>query len=96
MKPPRIFPMKLQGRPGVLVKTPFSDAFLLQLKGMVPSGDRWWNEHAKGWWVAIVHQDVMEHIVREVFGSVEIEDEDGNVICLTAAGEKLYQEPLFP
>jgi hypothetical protein len=92
----RIVPMRLSGRPGVLVKTPFSDAFLLQLKALVPYTDRWWNERAVGWWCAQPYQDVVEHIVRDVFGTYELEDEDGLVVTYTAAGEKLYQEELLP
>lgn len=92
---PRILPMQLQGRPGVLVKTPFSDAFLLQLKAMVPRDGRWWNEYASGWWVAIPYRSVVEHLVRDIFGTYELEDEDGQVITYTPAGEKLVQESLL-
>lgn len=91
---PRIRPMKLKGRTGVLVRTPFSAPFNDTLKAMVPRGDRWWNEAATGWWVSERHAPVVQHLVREHFGNVEITDAEGETVTYTRAGEKLHQESL--
>jgi hypothetical protein len=95
MNIPRIRPMKLKGRPGVSVRTPFDEVFLAQLKSLVPHGDRWFNGHVKEWFVAEASVDVVTHIVRECFGTVEIVDDDGVSVTHTRAGERLLQEGLF-
>ena len=87
--------MKLRARPGVLVQTPFDMEFVLQLKAMVPRHDRWFNEHRKGWWVAEVWAQVIEHLVRETFGAVVIVDEGGREITHERSGEKLEQGRLL-
>lgn len=91
---PRIRPMKLHRREGVLVQTPFSAVFLDRLRALVPRTDREWFELRTGWWIAKRHADVAQHLVREVFGNVEITDADGETITYTRAGEKLHQEQL--
>lgn len=91
----RIRPMKLKGRPGILVRTPYDPFFNEQLKAMVPRADRWFNDHAKGWWIAEAHADVIRHLIRECHGGLEITDEHGESIIETADGERIHQESLL-
>lgn len=95
MRTPRVFPQQLSRRPGVGILTPYDEAFIAQLKAMVPRGDIWFNPYSKHWWVAIVHQDVVRHLVSEHFGTYELEDDDGVVVIHTAGGEQLHQESLL-
>lgn len=87
--------MKLRGRPGILLRTPFDRGFNDQLKGMVPRANRWFNEHASGWWIAEQHKPVIEHMAREWFGGIEILDGEGEALVVTAAGERCRQERLL-
>lgn len=95
MKHPRVRPMKLNKREGVLVRTPYDETFNAQLRGMIPRGDLWFNAHAKGWWVAEAHRAIVLHLVREAFGGVEVVDENGEAVIHTATGERLHQEELL-
>jgi len=88
-------PMKLNGRPGLLVRTPFDEVFNGQLRAMIPRGQVWFNAHAKGWWVAEAHRSVVLHLALEAFGGVEVTDENGETVAHTAAGERLHQEKLL-
>ena len=94
-KTPRISPMQLAGRPGVLVQTPYDEFFVGQIKAMVPRGDRWFDPYRKGWWVAEAHAATIEHLVRECFGAVVIVDADGYAVTHECSGEKLVQESLL-
>ena len=87
--------MKLAGRAGVLVQTPFDEFFVEQIKAMVPRHERWFNPHRKGWWVAEEWAPVIEHLVRETFGAVVIVDEAGHEITHERSGERLEQGRLF-
>ena len=87
--------MRLRNRPGLLVQTPFDEFFVEQLKAMVPRGDRWWNAHRKGWWVAEEHRETILHIVRDAYGTIIVVDEDGREITHEPSGEKLEQGRLL-
>ncbi len=87
--------MTLHGKPGFLVKTPYDDFFLEQLREMVPVRDRWFNRPRKGWWIAEEHRDVILHLVREAFGgAIVVVDEDGREIT-HEGGERLEQGKLL-
>jgi hypothetical protein len=90
-KPAKVSPLKLSGRPGFLVQTPYDEFFIEQLKAMIPRGDRWFNAHRKGWWVAEEHSEMILHLVREAFGAIIVVDEDGREITHERSGEKLEQ-----
>ncbi len=92
---PSVRPQKLQGRPGVLLKTPFDEFFLGQLKAMVPHNDRWFNQLARGWWIAEEHAEPMVHLTLETFGATIVVDEDGREITHERSGERLEQTRLF-
>ncbi len=87
--------MKLSGRPGLLVQTPYDEFFVEQLKAMVPHRDRWFNRPRKGWWVAEEHREMILHLVRETFGAIIVVDEDGHEITHEPSGEKLEQGRLL-
>lgn len=94
-KPPKVSPMKLRNRPGILVQTPFDRFFVDQVKSMVPRSDRWWNDHRTGWWISEEYREPIEHLTRECFGAVVIVDEDGHEITHERSGEKLEQGRLL-
>ena len=94
-KPAKVSPMKLSGRPGVFIKTPFDEFFNGQLTAMVPRRDRWFNGHRKGWWIAEMWAEPILHLIRECFGAVVVVDADGREIMHERSGEKLEQGELL-
>lgn len=95
-KTSRISPMKLGGRPGVLVQTPYSEYFVQNLKASIPKGDRWWNEHRTGWWVSESYADLARHFVLEEFGVAIIVDDEGEERTIDhRTGETLQQGDLL-
>ena len=82
-------------REGVVVKTPYHPGWLESLKAQVPWQDRRWWEDSRAWWVAAEHADVVEHLTLNVFGEVEVVDEDGVIETRTGGGERLRQGGLF-
>ena len=94
-KPARISPMKHYGRDGVLLQYPYEPDFNETLKAMFPRRDVWFNQHRKGWWIAVEHVDSVTHLMRNRWGTVEIEGVDGRKVTLTPAGETLVQEELL-
>jgi len=93
-KPAKVSPMKLRGRAGILVQTPYDEFFVGQIKAMVPRHERWFNEHRKGWWISAEWAPAIEHLVREAFGAVVVADQDGREIT-HEAGEKIEQVRLL-
>lgn len=49
------------GRYGVLVRTPFDEAFVEKLKSMLPAPDRIWNGEA--WWCAAEQLETVQFLV---------------------------------
>lgn len=92
---PRIHPMKSFGRDGVLIQAPYDEVVLEQLKAMVPSEARRWNERLRGWWVRDDYADIAVHLILEAFGSIGRVDESGESVLETASGERWRQERLF-
>lgn len=92
---PKLSPMKLRDRPGVLFQTPFDDFYVEQIKHLVPKRDRWFNPHRKGWWIAEEHVDLVTHITRETFGAMAIVDEEGHETIIERSGERLEQGRLL-
>ncbi len=92
---PKVSPMKLRKRAGVLVQTPYDEFLNSQIKGMVPRGDRWWNDHRKGWWVAEEYRDIAIHLVLQCFQYVVVVDDEGEAITHDSTGAKLVQERLL-
>lgn len=86
--------MKLRGRPGVLVQTPFDEFYNAQLKAMIPKRDRWWNEHRTGWWIHEDYADTITFLAEQAFGAIIIVDDDGREIT-HEGGERLEQGRLL-
>lgn len=94
IKPPKLTPMKLSGRDGILVQTPYDEIFVGQLKNMISRRDRWWNEHRKGWWVAEEERTLVMHLLEMFGGTVVIVDQDGHEV-IHEHGETLEQGRLL-
>lgn len=93
---PKLSPMKLRGRPGVLFQTPYDEMYVAQLKGLIPNKrDRWFNEHRRGWWIAEEHVDLVTHLTRETFGAMRVVDDEGHEIIEERSGERLEQGRLL-
>lgn len=82
-------------RPGVLLRTPYSEIFIDQLKAQVPPDDRRWWADSKGWWVAEEWTEEAEEIAIHAFGEIQVVDEDGHTLIKTADGQRIRQEGLF-
>lgn len=79
-------------RDGFLVRTPFDDAFVEELKAMVPSADRRWWADSRAWWVAAEQEDLLVHLLLRRFGGYEVYDEDaGEVVIVGRDGRRAVQ-----
>ncbi len=87
--------MKLYGRPGVLLQTPYDEHFVGQLKTL-PHRERIWFAHRLGWWVSEEHAALGRHFLLECFGVAVIVDDKGNeTVHDHRTGETLEQGRLL-
>lgn len=96
MKRPRIEPCRVgpDGRPGVLVRTPFDEAVIEQLKTIPTKDRRWWPE-VGAWWVSAEQADLAEHFVRSRWDEVDVVGLDGGITTETKGGHRIRQESIF-
>jgi hypothetical protein len=80
-------------RPGFLVRTPYHEGFREEVKGL-PTADRRWVPHEGAWWVAEDYREWAERRTQELFGYVEIVDEDGAIETISP-GARSRQERLL-
>jgi hypothetical protein len=83
------------GRDGYEVRTPYHPAWLDRMKARVPSADRRWWEDSKAWWIAAEQRDFIERITLELFGEVDLIDENGEVHTKSKDGQRFVQERLL-
>lgn len=80
-------------RPGFLVRAPYHEGFREEVKGL-PAADRRWVPHEGAWWVAEGHREWIERLMQDLFGHVEIVDEDGAIETISP-GARSRQERLL-
>jgi len=79
-------------REGFLVHTPYSEAFIDDLKEQVPSSDRrWWTE-SRGWWVSEEYWPVMAQLLLRYFDGYGLVDEaTGEIEYVDRDGARAHQ-----
>lgn len=80
-------------RPGCFVHAPYDEQLRAELLDL-PTEDRRWVPHEDAWWVAEEHEDWLVEKLVDLFGSVEVVDDDGVVETRDRSGGS-RQEPLF-
>jgi hypothetical protein len=68
------------GRPGLLVRTPFYQGFIDDVKAAVPQPDRYWSDDKQGWWVAPGYEAAVVQLITTAFGGGRIIAPEGDVV----------------
>lgn len=91
---PQIEPWEGPGdRDGYLVRTPYHEGFIAELKTLSSADRRWDWDGTGAWWVAAEHEDVVRHWLVRYFDGYELVDADtGAVDFFTASGPQARQE----
>lgn len=84
------------GRSGFLVRTPYSEGFVSELKTL-PKRDRWWNlDESAAWWIAEEQIAKVGDWLVFYFGSFErVDAETGAIDIVTSRGVVARQERLL-
>ncbi|GMV07393.1 MAG: hypothetical protein AMXMBFR53_36680 [Gemmatimonadota bacterium] len=81
------------GRAGYLLRTPYHEGFIAELKTLSSADRRWDWDGTGAWWVAAEHEDVVRHWLLRYFDAYEVVDVDtGAVDFFTAGGPQARQE----
>ena len=82
------------GRAGVLLRTPYDETFISDLKSSIPAADRKWLKDRGAWWVAAEHEQLATELAGFAFGAVIVIDADGDEI-VERDGRRTGQGRLF-
>lgn len=83
-------------RDGFLVRTPYHEGFVHDLKDQVPSSHRRWWEDSKAWWVDAAFEDLLADLLLRYFDAFERVDADtGEVEYVGRGGVRARQGGLF-
>lgn len=64
-------------RPGLLLRAPYNEQFIDELKSTLPGADRYWSPALEGWWLAEECEDAVVELVLYHYGEVMLLDPDG-------------------
>lgn len=86
-------PERASDQRGTRVDTPFDQAFIDELKGRWPHGERLWDDESETWFVAAGHEEAVEELVIEHFGGCRVVHPDGSETLRDRSGD--YEQTGF-
>lgn len=64
-------------RQGLLLRAPYNETFIDEIKSTIPQSDRYWSPALEGWWLAEECEDTAIALLLEHYGEVMLIDPNG-------------------
>lgn len=80
-------------RPGLLVRTPYDERLVEELKSQIPRPDRYWNPEGEGaWWVAEEHEELVMFLLHQHWPEVMVCGAEGEPDLLVGRGGVVFEQ----